>query len=162
MALFLSLGKSERLKLLPPRGWNKSVKLMIYQRMSVYVDVGSKVSWESYEFLNIIWLLSEIKKKKKKPRQMCFLYDNQMGVFLSSDNLLLQRWYMLEVVQVGGSTGWRRYGVDLSLEQELQHHLGTYSKCTFSGFTPTCWTRNSGGSAQKSILASLSGDSDSG
>ena len=62
---------------------------MIYQSMSVYVDVGSKVSWESYEFLNIIWLLSEIKKKKKKPRQMCFLYDNQMRVFLSSDNLLL-------------------------------------------------------------------------
>ena len=45
MALFLSLGKFERLELLPPRGQNKSVKLMIYQRMSVYnMDVGSKVS----------------------------------------------------------------------------------------------------------------------
>ena len=60
---------------------------MIYQRMSVYVDVVSKVIWGSYEFLNIIWLLSEI--KKKKPRQICFLYDSQMGVFLSPDNLVL-------------------------------------------------------------------------
>ena len=58
VALFLSLGKSERLELLPPRGWNKSVKLMIYQSMSVYVDVGSKVS-PVHLSLDFVFLLTD-------------------------------------------------------------------------------------------------------
>ena len=57
MAFFFPFGKWERLELLPPRGQNKSMKLISYQRMNLHVGVGRKVLEENYEFLNIMYLL---------------------------------------------------------------------------------------------------------
>ena len=72
----------------------------------------------------------------------CNVQNHISYILVASPPILEPTWWFFYPVTRGSR----------ALDQQLQHHLGTYQQCTFPGPSQIYQTRNSGGRIQKSIF----------